>query len=46
MERKCYVCGAEILECMGGILVRDLLPYLEGRRNDIGRVERYVARMY
>lgn len=30
-ERRCIKCSAEIVECMGSVLARDLIAYEEGK---------------
>jgi hypothetical protein len=38
MERHCIVCKEKIEECMGCVLARDVIDFIEGRRKDMREI--------
>jgi hypothetical protein len=38
IERYCIVCGEKIEECMGYILARDFIDFLNKKRNNIREI--------
>ena len=38
MERYCIACGEEIEECMGFVLARDFIDFINGKRSDMREI--------
>lgn len=43
MTRHCLKCGAEIQQCMGFCLARDILEVMEGRKPVLGYIREFCG---